>query len=998
MPTLRTWPTTVALALLASYTASGCIDQNDPGRSLDPEKFIASTILPDDLSLELAASEPAVVDPVGIAFDADGAMYVVEMGGYPIRPDESLPLGRIKRLVDKDLDGYYESWTLFADGLQYPTSVLPWRDGILVAQPPDILFLRDDDEDGSADSQETLFSGFPVGNTQHNINGLVWGLDNWVYAANGGNHGAGYSTKAPHEVVSIRGMDFRFRPDTGELETSYETTGGHGITFDPWGRMFGTHNINHVQHVVFSSHYLSRNPWLKVPTLRHMISDHGSSARLFQASDAETRVNNPQQSGRFSGGAGITFYGGGSLPPAYEGSLFVNDVVVNVVHQDVLHATGASFTATRSADNTEFLAGSDNWFRPVSAATGPEGALYVVDMHRAVIEHPEWIPDTVEARLDLRTGDDKGRIYRVVPAAGLPMVSPGLASADPARLVEGLTNRNKWWRDTAQRILVERGNTEAVDLLNDLLATTDVDVGRLHALWTLRGLSSLKTEQIAIALSDPVAGVRENAVALAERSIGTSHSLLQAVISRANDPDPRVRMQVALTLSTLDRPEASNSLQKLLARDAESQWTRYATLAGLRRETGAVLRALLLPDDGLATSPTGPGLLDAVRHLGATATGNDELNAMLRLARNHELDDPTRAALLDGLADGLSSTNPALTGEIDPTNLTPLLQAENAEILRSALRIASAIESDQLPARTRAMERALTRVLDDGLHIDIRIQEVELLALGDYEQVGKTLLLLMEPQFPPELQLAAAQALTSLDAADRGQATLTRWRSFGAEVKGIVLEMLLRNRPFHGLLVNALESGDLTTGELNLDFGQRRQLLRRSTDDIQVRVSALFGDHEYSNRQTMVDEWLPEIIGRRGNATRGAEHFQALCAQCHLFGNTGHSVGPDLGMAFAKGKEDLLTSILDPSAAVAPEYANYLVETADGELLDGILRTETAVSVTLARANGETDTIERSRIQSISTEGRSLMPDGLEQGLDASGLADLLAYLRQHDH
>ena len=211
--------------LVLVLAASGCMHGDDRGMSLNPDDFIATAQLPDDLRLELAAEEPAVVDPVAVAFDADGRMFVVEMGGYPTRPEGSPPLGRVKRLVDEDLDGYYETWTLFADGLPYPTSVLPWRDGVLVTAPPDILHLRDPDGDGVADTRDVLFTGFPVENTQHNINGLTWGIDNWVYAANGGNHGSGHPAGRPEAAVSIRGADFRFRPDTGALEPSFETTG-----------------------------------------------------------------------------------------------------------------------------------------------------------------------------------------------------------------------------------------------------------------------------------------------------------------------------------------------------------------------------------------------------------------------------------------------------------------------------------------------------------------------------------------------------------------------------------------------------------------------------------------------------------------------------------------------------------------------------------------------------------------------------------------------------
>ena len=989
----------LTLALLVALL-TGCNHGNSKGTSLDPDEFIASAGLPDNLRLELAASEPAVIDPVGVTFDADGAMYVVEMGGYPTQSEGAPPLGRVKRLTDEDLDGYYETWTLFANELQYPTSVLPWRAGVLVTQPPDILFLRDDNGDGIADIRETLFTGFPVANTQHNINGLTWGLDNWVYGANGGNHGEAYSTGAPEDVVSIRGMDFRLHPDTGALETSYETAGGHGIAFDTWGRMFGTHNLNHVQHMVFPSAYLARNPWLAVPTTRDMISDHGSSARLFQISDAETRVNHPEQSGRFSGGSGIAYYGGGALPAAYEGSLFVNDVVVNVVHQDVLQQNGPSFTATRQSEGVELLAGRDNWFRPVTLATGPEGALYVVDMHRAVIEHPEWIPDAVEATLDIRAGDDKGRIYRIVPRDGRPTVRPGLGAADLQTLVDGLAHPNKWWRDTSQRRLVERNDQAAVPLLTELLATTESAFGRLHALWTLRGLSALGESAIDSALSDPAAGVRENAVVLAEAELTGSDALRRAVLAMTDDTDPRVRMRVALALASLDGSEARRGLETVLARDVETSWTRYAVLAGLRDGAADTLQAVLLERDHLSDTISGPGLLNAVRQLGAIVAMSEfaDLAALLRTAGRPAINDPTRAALLDGLADGLTRTNERSTTSGPPARLAPLLRSDVTAVVRAALRVARAIGAEDLPARERAIDRAVTRARDEGLVVDTRAEEIALLALGNYEQVGDTLFQLMEPQSPPALQVAAARALVGLDDAARGEDVLERWRRYGAEVKNIVLDMLLRNRPFHELIVGALESGELTVGELNLDLEQRRRLLRRSSDDVQARAAALFGDHEFSNREATVDEWLPEVVGRRGDAERGSTHFETLCAQCHRHRGVGYPVGPDLGMAFTKGEEDLLTSILDPSAVLAPEYANYLIETTDGELLNGIISAETAGSVTLARANGEIDIVLRSQIQDIRTEGRSLMPDGLEQGLDAGGLADLLAHLRQHSH
>ena len=497
-------------------------------------------------------------------------------------------------------------------------------------------------------------------------------------------------------------------------------------------------------------------------------------------------------------------------------------------------------------------------------------------------------------------------------------------------------------------------------------------------------------------------GVRENALVLAEDDLQESAALRQAVVAMADDPDARVRMRVALALGGLDTPEAREGLQAVLARDVGHRWTRYAALAGVHDGAADVLSALLDGEPGRASDPEGQGLLDAVRHLAAVSvTGNDsDLAAMLRIAGRPGLGDTDRAALLDGLADGLAREDTS-ADRAATENLSEFLSADATTVVRAALRVASAAgldEIDELDARDRAIERARTRALDNELSVDARAEEIALLGLGGYDQVGVALFTLMEPQSPPTLQVAAAQALTSLDDTTRAAEAIGRWRRYSAEVKGIVLDMLLRNRPFHALLVGALETGELTLGELNLDLEQRRRLLRRSSDDIQARAGVLFGDHEFSNRQTIVDRWLPDVVGRRGNADRGAEHFQNLCAPCHLFRGLGYPVGPDLGMAFTKGEEDLLTSILDPSAALAPEFANYLVETSDGELLNGIIGAETASSVTLSRANGETDSVPRSRIRELRTEGRSLMPDGLEQGLDAGDLADLLAYLRQHSH
>jgi putative membrane-bound dehydrogenase-like protein len=982
-----------SLQLLAACSRS------KPSVSLAPEDFIATAQVPEDLKIELAAREPNVVDPVCMAFDEDGRMYVAEMRDYPTGPGEGAPLlGRVQLLEDTDLDGYFDKATTFADGLRTPTSVLPWRGGVLVATPPDIVFLKDTSGDGKADVRETLFTGFPAGNTQHNINGLIWGLDNWVYGGNGGNHGSVHALKKPDKIVSLQRMDFRFRPDTGEIQPSYETTGGFGIAVDQWGRMFGTHNTNHVQHLPLRAEYLARNPALAPLTSRHPISDHESMAKLYQVSDPETRVNHPEQSGRFSAGCGITYYGGGSLPQQYDNSLFINDVVVNIVHQDVLIPSGASFKARRGREGVEFLGGHDNWFRPVNLAVGPEGALFLLDFHRAVIEHPEWIPDTIEKQLNLRAGDDKGRIYRIVPREGLKPIRPQLSKATIEDLVATLAKPNKWWRDTAQRMLVERRDRAAIPSLIKSVRSSQSPQARLHALWTLEGLEALDSELILAALTDPEPGVRENALRLTETRLAAEARLRDAILGMTRDANARVRFQLALTLGYVEDSRAVEALLQIIRQDVEDPWTRYAALSSMRGSPGKSLAFLLAPGDPFRSEST-DGRRDFVRQVASLASArNDktEVAAVLRILRDGRLQEEWKVAGLDGLADGLArgryaaGVDPQMRSEVDG-----LIQSSSTPVVRASLRVAAQLGIQNSAVQGRVLARAQKRALDESLPVGERIQEVELLSLGTPEQGEEPVLALMETRQPLELQVAAARTLAQFAREQGAQTALSNWRRYSPQVKAICLNMFLRRPAFHELLLNALEKKQLTFGELNMDLEQRRRLLWHATDNIKGRAAALFGDHEFSNRSAVVGQYLAEVSRLRGSPERGEKQYKDFCAKCHVLHGIGTEVGPDLAMAFTKSKEDLLTSILDPNTAIPPEYTNYMVVTTKGEQISGIIKTQTPGSLTLIRASGETDTILRSQIKEMRTDGLSLMPEGLEQGLKAPDLADLLAFLQQ---
>ena len=373
---------------------------------------------------ELVAAEPLIESPVAIAFGLDGRLWVAEMSDYPqgksASQEESDSGGRIKCLYDDDHDGRYDRSEVFLGGLPYPTGVTVWRNGVLICAAPDILFAQDTNGDGKADKVEKLFTGFATHNYQARVNSLEYGLDGWMYGSCGLFGGEITSVKTG-EVIGLGQRDFRFRPDTGILEPATGAT-QQGRVRNDWDDWFGCDNSTLLKHYPLADHYLRRNPYLTPSTTVVGIAAGPEPGRLFSLSKQVLfMLSGPPN--RPTAACGLGIYRDDRLGPEYHGNAFTCEPVNNLVHRQMLSASGVTFTSRRAEDeqDREFLASTDPWFRPVQVRTGPDGALWVVDMYRYVIEHPIWIPPDTLATLDPRAGSDMGRIYRIVPdGAGAP--------------------------------------------------------------------------------------------------------------------------------------------------------------------------------------------------------------------------------------------------------------------------------------------------------------------------------------------------------------------------------------------------------------------------------------------------------------------------------------------------------------------------------------------------------------------------------------------------
>ena len=535
-----------------------------------PEDSLAAMRVRPGFTVELVAAEPLVVDPVAFEWDALGRLWVVEMRDYPLGMDgNGKPGGVIKILTDEDGDGRYDNATTFLEDVPFPTGIMPWRNGVLIATSPDILFAADTDGDGRADERRVLFTGFTPGNQQHRMNGFEWGLDGWIYGANGDSGGT-------INGVKISGRDFRFRPDTGEFEAA-SGNGQFGRRRDDWGNWFANNNPEWLWHYTIEDRYLRRNPQLAVRSVKQHLANYADSTRVFPASAPMARFNQPESYGHVTSACSPNPYRDELFGADFATSVFVSEPVHNVVHREVLEPDGATFTSHRAAgeEQSEFLASTDPWFRPTMLKTGPDGALYIADMYRFVLEHPEWIAPETQARLDLRAGADRGRIYRVKPTGAKLRPVPKLAWLDDTALVAALDSPNGWQRDTAQRLLFERNSKSVVPRLRWQFGNPKA---RLQALATLGVMGLLDTADIRDGVRDSHPAVRAHALRVSE---SLTSEILPTILACLDDPDFSVRRQLALTLGTWRDTRATDALAHLAERDGEQDSMRIAILSSL---------------------------------------------------------------------------------------------------------------------------------------------------------------------------------------------------------------------------------------------------------------------------------------------------------------------------------------------------------------------------------------------------------------------------------
>jgi mono/diheme cytochrome c family protein/glucose/arabinose dehydrogenase len=545
--------------------------------------------------LEIAAADPLVGDPVAITFGPDGRLWVVEMRGFMPNPDgkgEDAKVGTVAVLEDTDHDGRMDKRTVFLDGLVLPRALALVGDGVLVAEPPHLWFARDTNGDGVADEKIEVASDYGAAdNPEHTANGLYRAMDNWIYSAN-------------HTVR------FRYR---GNAKFDREFTimrGQWGLSQDDDGRLFYNTNSDPLRYDAVPSHYFTRQPGLTDPAGLN-VQIVPAKLRIWPAR-VTPGVNRGYQTldatGRITAmtAACAPLVYRGNLLPDLQGEVFVAEPSGNLIKRITLDRQGDLLAGHNTYEDTEFIASTDERFRPVNLVDGPDGGLYIVDMYRGIIQHRIYLTTYLRQQIESRglaEGMGMGRIYRVVPArADLARPAPfDLSKETSIQLVARLASPNGWMRDTAQRLLVERHDAASIPLLRELVINAKAShLARLHALWTLEGVDGLDRSTLLAALGDPNTNVCAAAIRLSENFLQAEDEEMQIQtinLGAKADASYPVLLQVALSLGESRSPLSLLALHSLARRQGSRSGIADAIVSSLAgREVEFITLALGQPD------------------------------------------------------------------------------------------------------------------------------------------------------------------------------------------------------------------------------------------------------------------------------------------------------------------------------------------------------------------------------------------------------------------
>jgi putative membrane-bound dehydrogenase-like protein len=942
-----------------------------PGPPLSPAEAIRKMTVPEGFRVELVASEPDIVNPVAMTFDERGRIWITESLEYP-RREPGPGRDRVKVLEDSDGDGKADKFTIFADGLNIPSGIAVGHGGVWVANSPDILFLRDTDGDGKADAREVVVSGFGRADTHELPNSLTWGPDGWLYGWNGvfnPSH-VEYRGKTYDFTCAI----FRIHPRTRDFEVFCEgTSNPWGLAIDPEGSFFASACvIDHLWHLVETGYYHRQGgPYPPFTWWIGSIADHKHQKAAY---------------------CGIHYFDSPAYPPEYRGRLYMGNIHGNCINVDSLERNGSTYKAKAAPD---FLTANDAWFMPVVQKTGPDGCLYVLDWYDRYHCYQDANRDP--AGIDRL----KGRLYRVRYKDTPRRWGFDLAKASDDDLIKLLGGPNVYDRDTAQRLLGERGSRAIQDKLDRLVCDEAAPrKTRMHALWALLG-TGVVDPGFHIELlhhADPTFrawGVR--ATAYCRR---LNPGVVKHIASMAADPAPEVRLQVAIAARKLSGIEPISVLVETLSHSGDDPliphivWQNLHPL--LEKDADRFVKVVEATD--LGRNPGLAAILPRVveRLLGRRDPAPAPVVGLIRALTSDRNPEPGAAGrAMAAVAAKIQSgelSGPrllALRDQLRPS-LVPLYLGDDTPGLDAALLAASWKDEDALKRLRQLLGR---RELPDAERL--RVLDALIFA-GDAATVLDDVRseLAGAGRMRAEFLGRLIAALGRLDDPKVADLVLADYPALAPELKPRAVELLTQRPAWSKALLEAVARKQVPADALNAN--QLRKLLGSKDPEIVARVKATWGTvREGRNpaREQVVARMRDFLRATPGDPHAGQQVFRKLCAQCHKIYGEGQEVGPDLTGIGRNDFEQLVSNVFDPSLVIGAGYQATTVATTDGRVLTGLLAEDGKERVVLKLQGGKQEAIPRAEVEAIKVSPLSLMPEDVENQLTRQEWADLFSFL-----
>ena len=945
---------------------------------LGPEEAARAMTVPPGFKVTLFAGEPDVVQPIAMAIDDRGRLWVAEAYSYPRRVPDQAARDRILIFDDTDGDGRFDTRKVFAEHLNLVSGLELGFGGVWVGAAPQFLFIPDRNGDDRPDGPpEVLLDGWGQQDTHETPNSFAWGPDGWLYGCHGvfTHSRVGKPGASPDQRTPLNAAIWRYHPTRHAFEVfAHGTSNPWGIDFDSNGQMIITACvIPHLYHVIQGGRYERQagqhfNPYTydDIKTIadhRHYLgaNPHGGNGRSDSAGGGHAH-------------SGAMIYQGGTWPAEYQGSLFMNNIHGARINRDILTPSGSGFVGSHSPD---FLFANDLWSQIISLKYGPDGSVFMIDWY-----------DKNQCHHNDVNGHDRtnGRVFKV-SFGETTTVHQDLQELSSRTLVQMQTFPNEWHARHARRILQERGASAEINAMLETLGASTmgqpaIQLRILLAQSAVGGLSDRAV--IARRLSDSEAVIRAWTIQLATEQGRPATSILSRFAEMARtDPSPVVRLYLAAALQRLPLPDRWEIVEALVGHGADATdhnlplmyWYGTEPLAGLDASRAA----------RLASGSKIPLIQEFMaRRIGAIGTGESMALLVDELGRAGRSAD--RSSLLTGIEESLRGRRQVAMPAAWPGVFQKLATDPDRRVRSRAM--ALGVTFGDMAARG-----ALRAILADGkAPVAPRREALAALLQVKDPTLAATLLSLVRD---PGLGGLAVRALSAYDDPATPDVLIAAYLSLGPMERRDVLNTLAARKGSAQAMLAAVVAGKLSRSDLTADLV--RQLKNLKDPGLDARIGQLSGTvrETTGERARLIAQYKKMIMSKSTNApdpAQGRAVFAKVCQQCHTLFGVGRLVGPDLTGSNRADLDYLLSNVLDPGALIGKDYLAHVIATTDGRVLTGIIRAEDKDTITLVTAN-ETITLPKSEVDQRKASEQSMMPDDLWKALSETEIRSLVSYI-----